>query len=34
MKICLFKGSFPIRDNYELEPGTKSREKQDPNQKF
>ncbi|CAF1181481.1 unnamed protein product [Rotaria sordida] len=24
-------GSFPIRDEYEINPGTKSREKQDPN---
>ncbi|CAF1248899.1 unnamed protein product [Rotaria sp. Silwood1] len=25
-------GSFPIRDDYEINPGTKSREKQDPNE--
>ncbi|CAM4748949.1 unnamed protein product [Rotaria magnacalcarata] len=28
------QGSFPIRDEYEINPGTKSREKQDPNETY
>ncbi|CAF3395800.1 unnamed protein product [Rotaria socialis] len=27
-------GSFPIRDEYEINPGTKSRQKQDPNETY
>jgi hypothetical protein len=30
----LFEASFPIRDNYEINPGTKSRSKQDSNETY
>jgi hypothetical protein len=30
----LFEASFPIRDNYEINPGSKSKEKKDQNETY
>lgn len=32
--FCSFEDSFPIRDEYELNPGTKSREKKNVDETF